>query len=413
MLDRLISLPFTMTGEERRELHILTLKENISRGKLFAKIIIGIESALAVTDLAASFTKIHDSFHFSFYFIMYVFMIGLNVAFLLGAAAYERDAKQVEGRYRLYEKLFIVYAYTFVIWGSVVTLSDQRLYGQVMAFVINLVSISVIFYFNNKMMLCLYGVSAGLLYIGLPLFQSSSNVLIGHYINLTLFLFFTWVASRILYVNYCSNYYNRILLGNSHRKLEEQVIQNEKVHQELARANGELQRLSLIDALTEIPNRRAFDQRMQQLLSSGKEAASMVAVLIIDIDYFKPFNDNYGHAEGDRIIKEVAQVIHGEMEGELQFAARLGGEEFVVAAFDTGVNGAMELSERIRMRIQQMSVHHGYSEVSSYITVSIGATAGEAANPGDIALLTELADQGLYVAKTSGRNRVSTASGTM
>ncbi|OKP98925.1 GGDEF domain-containing protein [Paenibacillus sp. P46E] len=413
MLDRLISLPFTMTDEERRELHILTLNENISRGKLFAKIIIGIESALAITDLVASFAKVHDSFHFSFYFIMYVFMIGLNVAFLLGAAAYERDAKQVEGRYRLYEKLFIVYAYTFVIWGSVVTLSDQRLYGQVMAFVINLVSISVIFYFNNRMVLYLYGVSAGLLYIGLPLFQSSSNVLIGHYVNLTLFLFFTWVASRILYVNYCSNYYNGILLGNSHRKLEEQVIQNEKVHQELARANGELQRLSLIDALTEIPNRRAFDQRIQQLLSSGKEAASMVAVLIIDIDYFKSFNDNYGHAEGDRIIKEVAQVIHGEMEGERQFAARLGGEEFVVAAFDTGVSGAMGLSERIRMRIQQMSVHHGYSEVSSYITVSIGAAAGEATNPGEIALLMELADQGLYVAKTSGRNRVSTANGTI
>jgi diguanylate cyclase (GGDEF)-like protein len=343
---------------------------------------------------------------------MYVFMIGLNAAFLLGAAAFERDAKLVEGSYRLYEKLFTLYAYTFVVWGTVVTLSDQRLYGQVMAFVINLVSISVIFYFNNRMVLRLYGVSAGLLYIGLPLFQSSSDVLVGHYVNLTLFLFFTWVASRILYVNFCSNYYSRILLKTSHRKLEEQIIQNEKVHRELAQANGELQRLSLMDALTEIPNRRAFDQRMQELLDKSEEPRSLVAILMIDIDYFKPFNDNYGHAEGDRILKEVAQMIQAEMEGERQFAARLGGEEFVVAAFDTGVNGAMELSERIRYRIQQMAVQHEYSEVSPHITVSIGAAAGEAENPGEIAAVMELADQGLYMAKTSGRNRVA-ASGSM
>ncbi|MEC0172723.1 GGDEF domain-containing protein [Paenibacillus graminis] len=412
MLDRLIRLPFVLTEEERRELRMLTLSENISRGKLFAKIIIGIESALAVIDLAASIAKLHDSFHFSFYFIMYVFMIGLNVAFLLAATAYERDAKLMEGGYRLYEKLFTVYAYTFVVWGTAVTLSDQRLYGQVMAFVINVVGISVIFYFNNKMVLRLYIVSGGLLYIGLPFFQSSSNVLIGHYINLTLFLFFTWMASRILYVNFCSNYYNRILLGTSHRKLEEQINRNEKVHLELARANEELQRLSLIDALTEIPNRRAFDQQMQRLLNQSEEPCSLVAILMIDIDYFKPFNDNYGHAEGDRIIKEVAQAIHAEMEGKRQFAARLGGEEFVAAAFDTGVDGAVELSERIRARVQQLAVPHEYSGVSDYLTVSIGAAAGEAANPEEIARLMERADKGLYLAKTSGRNRVSSASRT-
>ncbi len=412
MLDRLIRLPFVLTEEEHRELRMLTLSENISRGKLFARIIIGIESALAVIDLAASIAKLHDSFHFSFYFIMYVFMVGLNVAFLLAATAYERDAKLMEGGYRLYEKLFTVYAYTFVVWGTAVTLSDQRLYGQVMAFVINVVGISVIFYFNNKMVLRLYIVSGGLLYIGLPFFQSSSNVLIGHYINLTLFLFFTWMASRILYVNFCSNYYNRILLGTSHRKLEEQINRNEKVHLELARANEELQRLSLIDALTEIPNRRAFDQQMQRLLNQSEEPCSLVAILMIDIDYFKPFNDNYGHAEGDRIIKEVAQAIHAEMEGERQFAARLGGEEFVAAAFDTGVDGAMELSERIRARVQQLAVPHEYSGVSVYLTVSIGAAAGEAANPEEIARLMERADKGLYLAKTSGRNRVSSASST-
>ncbi|WP_060862346.1 GGDEF domain-containing protein [Paenibacillus riograndensis] len=412
MLDRLIRLPFTLTEEERRELRMLTLSENISRGKLFARIIIGIESALAVTDLAASIAKLHDSFHFSFYFMMYVLMIGLNVAFLLAATAYERDAKLMEGSYRLYEKLFTVYAYTFVIWGTAVTLSDQRLYGAVMAFVINLVGISVIFYFNNKMVLRLYAVSGGLLYIGLPFFQPSSDVLVGHYINLTVFLFFTWMASRILYVNFCSNYYNRILLGASHRKLEEQIIRNEKVHLELARANGELQRLSLTDALTEIPNRRAFDQQMQRLLSQNEEPGSLVAILMIDIDYFKPFNDNYGHAEGDRILKEVAQAIQAEMKGEGQFAARLGGEEFVAAAFETGVDGAMELSERIRARVQQLAVPHEYSEVSVHLTVSIGAAAGEAANPEEIAQLMEHADKGLYLAKTGGRNRVSGASST-
>lgn len=410
MLERLVTLPFKMTEEERRELRMLTLGENISRGKLFAKIIIGIESVLAAVDLAASITKVHESFHFSFYFIMYVFMIGLSVAFLLGAAAYEREAKLAEGGYRLYEKLFIAYSYSFVIWGSVVTLADQRLYGQVMAFVINLVSISVIFYFNNRMVLRLYGSSAVLLYIGLPFFQASSDVLVGHYVNLTLLFFFTWMASRILYVNFCSNYYNQILLERSHRKLEEQIVQNEKVHLELAQANRELQRLSFTDALTEIPNRRAFDQWMQELLSESGEPRTSVAILMIDIDHFKLFNDNYGHAEGDRIIKEVAQAIQAELAGERRFAARMGGEEFVVAAFNTGVAEAIELSESIRSRIEKMAFQHDYSTVSAYITVSIGTASGEAAGAGEVAALVDLADQGLYLAKTGGRNRVATAS---
>ncbi|MRN51410.1 GGDEF domain-containing protein [Paenibacillus monticola] len=404
MLNKLITLPFTLEIEEQRQLQKATFEENIARGKLFAKITIGIEGTLATADIIGSLSKAHASFHFSFYFAMYLFLILLNICVLWGGARYDRRKEHSKHNMRTYETAFFLYAIFFMVWGSVVTLVDQRLYGQLMAFVVNVMSISVIFYFNNRRVLFLYCISTFTLFIGLPFFQHSSEVLIGHYVNLTIFLFFSWVASRILYVTYCSNFYSRILLKQSNQRLEDEIKANLSVHEELELANEELQKISLVDALTEIPNRRAFDQRVQALLSASDSARSVISIIMLDIDFFKLFNDNYGHAEGDDVITKIAQTIHAATRSSLDIAARMGGEEFVFAAFNTNEQEAIQLGESIRCRIQELRLIHEYSTISPYVTVSLGTATGPVSDPEQFAELMKMADEALYSAKANGRN---------
>lgn len=406
MLRRLIRLPFQLSMEEQVQLRRQIFGENMGRAILFAKITIGLESALAIADVTASLSKAHDSFHFSFYFMMYMTMIVVGFLLLLGAKRYDPAKSYTMQQLQRFESAFMVYSLFFVVWGGVVTLADQRLYGQLMAFVVNLVSLSVIFYFSNRAIILIYTTAACVLAIGLPFFQPSGEVLVGHFINLSIFMFFTWVASRILYVTYCRNFYSNVLLGQSNARLEEEIQENRRVHRELERANRELLSLSLVDELTGIPNRRAFEQQVQALLSSQESSDTEVSVIMLDIDFFKQFNDNYGHSQGDEVIRKVAGVIHDAAGGTDLVAARLGGEEFVLAAFHTGSKEIHVIAEDICRRIRGLQIPHERSVIHAWVTGSLGTATDRIRNSGQFADLIRTADEALYAAKAGGRNQV-------
>ena len=400
---KLFRLQHALTLEEQALLRKNMLRENILRGKLFAKIIIGVEITLSVINIAASISKLHTSFHFSFYLLMYITMILLNVCFLLFAKKYE---KAKEPNVRFYEITLLSYMILFMTWGSMITLADQRLYGQVMAFVVNIISGSVIFYLSNKHILIPYSVSSLLLFVGLPFLQTSPDMLIGHYINLVIFLFFSWVASRILYVTYCSNFKSKILLQQTNEKLEEEIKENQLIYQQLEKANEELHNLTLVDELTGIPNRRAFYQYIKYMLYHPSKKDSIVSLIMMDIDNFKLFNDHYGHAEGDVVIKSVAQQIHAAVRNPLDFAARLGGEEFVFVSFCKNEEEINQLAESIRCRVLEMKIPHKYSTVNEYVTVSLGTATQTIHQNQDFDELMKCADEALYAAKANGRNCV-------
>jgi diguanylate cyclase (GGDEF)-like protein len=207
-------------------------------------------------------------------------------------------------------------------------------------------------------------------------------------------------------MTYCNNFYSRILLGKSNARLEQEIEENRRVHAELERANKELWQLSLVDELTGIPNRRAFDQQVQALLSDQNTPDTKVSLIMLDIDYFKQFNDNYGHAEGDEVIKRIAGVIHAAVRGPHDIAARLGGEEFVLAAFHTGGGETVAIAEMIRRQINEMAIPHGHSGIGGVVTGSLGTASGMIRNNGQFAGLMKTADEALYMAKAGGRNQV-------
>lgn len=174
---------------------------------------------------------------------------------------------------------------------------------------------------------------------------------------------------------------------------------------ERARAQEELVRLAGTDALTGLPNRRAFDERMDEEWRRARRANAALSVLFIDVDYFKAYNDTYGHALGDDALAAVAECIALSVRRPGDIPARYGGEEFVALLPDTHMDGALHIAEAIRARMETRAIAHRGSTLGR-LTVSIGcATASPPGLGGAYGLLSG-ADRQLYEAKAAGRDCV-------
>ncbi len=172
---------------------------------------------------------------------------------------------------------------------------------------------------------------------------------------------------------------------------------------ELEEAKKSLERLTLLDQLTGIANRRQFDNYFMKQWQIGKREQTPLTLLVIDIDYFKQFNDNYGHLAGDNAIQQVAQVLNDTLRRPNDLVARYGGEEFVIIAPNTA-DGYI-LAELCRKNIEDLAIPHAHSSISDHITISIGFTTMIPAHDSNPDKLFQQADQALYQAKSSGRNQ--------
>ena len=179
-----------------------------------------------------------------------------------------------------------------------------------------------------------------------------------------------------------------------------------KLKQELERSNTQLKHLSSIDGLTGVANRRHFDERLLEETQRGLRERTSLAIVLLDIDYFKPYNDNYGHQMGDTCLREVAQALSHSLRRPSDFIARYGGEEFVAILPATDMDGARVVAESLRAEIDALELTHEHSKMSDHVTVSVGYAALVPLSMEDGTLLVSAADQGLYDAKRAGRNRI-------
>jgi diguanylate cyclase (GGDEF)-like protein len=179
-----------------------------------------------------------------------------------------------------------------------------------------------------------------------------------------------------------------------------------KTHLHLKRKSDMLERLASLDALTDIPNRRRFDEVLRVEWNRAKRTATPLSLILIDLDYFKSFNDNYGHAAGDECLYRVAQTLSGCLKRAGDFCARYGGEEFVVVLPNTSTEAAIAIAEDIHKHIELLNIPHARSIVSDRVTASLGAAT--VVPGGDITpdSLLNAADGMLYKAKKAGRTQV-------
>lgn len=191
------------------------------------------------------------------------------------------------------------------------------------------------------------------------------------------------------------------------RELEDQLVRSTELMEELKRDLEYVRREAMTDGLTGIANRKAFDAELDRVLRESENSKSIFSLLMVDIDFFKSFNDNFGHQVGDQVLRLVARTLKDGLKGR-DFAARYGGEEFSIILPDTDLSGAVAVGNSLRKAVASKDViNRSSGKVLGRITMSVGVA--EYAGDRTMEELIERADNALYTAKHNGRNQVAAA----
>jgi len=181
------------------------------------------------------------------------------------------------------------------------------------------------------------------------------------------------------------------------------------MHAELKRYRDYLESISYLDGLTAIANRRKFDEFLNLSWSSAMRESLPVSMILMDIDNFKLFNDNYGHQEGDVCLIEIAKALSKTVVRKTDIVARYGGEEFVCILPNTNLENAVIIAEKIRLSVMELQIPHSFSSAETVVTISLGVSTIIPDMNSSCGLLIKAADDALYKSKQSGRNKVSVA----
>ncbi len=189
------------------------------------------------------------------------------------------------------------------------------------------------------------------------------------------------------------------------KELRAEIAGRERVERALILQRDEAEKLSTIDSLTGISNRRAFDSALIDELARARRNQHELSLILIDVDRFKNYNDARGHIAGDHVLRRVAKIIERSTRRGTDKSCRYGGEEFAVFLPNTDLSRATKIAESIRICLENEKIAHPDSDVESYVTVSIGVSCIDPQSSQAGEYLLEAADEALYAAKSQGRNR--------
>lgn len=189
------------------------------------------------------------------------------------------------------------------------------------------------------------------------------------------------------------------------------ITERKRYEEALHEANAKLEDLATTDGLTSLPNRRVFDERLEQEWNRMRREKLPLSLIMCDVDFFKRYNDGYGHQAGDVCLVNIAACIDKCSRRPADLPARYGGEEFVVLLPNTQIEGAVAMAETIRSAISGLSLEHSWSKIGDTVSMSLGVASvyPSADKKVEAETLVELADKALYEAKETGRNRVVAA----
>lgn len=330
-----------------------------------------------------------------YYAIMYLLLIIVMSVYLLVLVKFDKNISKYESGITIFGATFAVF---LLSWCAVISLLDQLSYGQINVYAVAIISIAVFPVIHPLVTIFIYLPVQALFVELLPFFQQSSEILFGHYINSTFFIAMAWVISSMRYKNYINDFNNRKLI-------QEKSAELKRVNVELEEANQKLAWLSQTDGLTGVFNRLAFDRTIKAEWDRCKLYGIALSLIMIDVDYFKMFNDSYGHQAGDECLKWIAQVLSTCAMHSVDTVARYGGEEFALILPHMQKEQAFQIAERLRNGVEKLAIPHINSSVSKYVTISLGVHSLIPSAASDMRDFIKAADEALYEAKKD-RNKV-------
>jgi diguanylate cyclase (GGDEF)-like protein len=288
-----------------------------------------------------------------------------------------------------------IFFISFILaWCAGVSLLDQLTNGQVIVYVVAIISIAVTPIYEPFLLLLMYLIIHIFFLILMPYFQKSAELLFANSVNSTAFLIMSWAISCMRYKKHAEDFNNKKIIQEKNDELK-------WMNKELEEANRKLEILSQTDALTGVFNRFMFETKMKEEWCRCKRHSIPLSLIMADIDHFKSFNDKYGHQAGDHCIQQIAGILSASARRSSDIVARYGGEEFAIVLPHIEKEKALELAEQMRKRAEEMAVQHLHSDISDNITISMGVNTVIPTDELSIEGFINNTDNALYKAKES------------
>lgn len=294
--------------------------------------------------------------------------------------------------------LFLIAPQKDEVLGKKINAEDSFLYKHKLGNKLNSIYRGISYIANDERLVAFYTVKPKNIDIDLPLYITVSRDLNALYMNIKNEIYM--VVSLVL-ILILSSIFGLYLLQRKRYLARVKELDQEEEKKKI------LETYAYIDSVTEIANRRYFDQFLDKEWRYCQRNGKDLSIVLIDIDNFKLYNDKYGHQAGDECLKKVARVLDDNLNRSHDFIARYGGEEFICILPSTNIEDAKVICEKLRVEIENLEIPHENSKVSNILTISIGVSSIVPTEEIQIEDLIRKADNALYLSKKSGRNRVS------
>ena len=325
----------------------------------------------------------------------YFLFMGFNACCYLYTK--NKRVQVTNNNYKKIERFIGLYVFSLTSFGVIISLTDQSGYNYLMIYTL-IMLVSCSFFVLNKIQILIPIAIAGLVLVGgLYVLQGNTEQFRSQLLYLMALFPVTYFLSRAFYLTFQHTM-------NIQARLKSEVEMTKKLSEELWEANKKLAIQASIDPLTNLYNRRAINEYIEQLEQRTLKQSYLLSAIVLDIDYFKLYNDAYGHTSGDEVLKKVGEVLLQIAKKHKVFIARWGGEEFTVLIDEQSERNVQQICEEIVHEVHSLQLEHRASLVDQVVTVSVGAHTQIANTPGDILACIEQADAALYSVKENGRN---------
>ena len=325
-------------------------------------------------------------------------MLALVPLLFLLACRIPRSAEGVGRRHEIYMYGYIAFA---LLGAAVVAGLGQQLRPSIGAYLLAVFIAAAFLHLTLAESLLVHLPAWTVLVALLLLYRQDTASVMPDLVNATFMAALALVVSRIQYIDRARDFLNG-------RLIDQQRAELVHANAQLGEANSVLRRLSFLDPLTNVPNRRYLDEYLEREWLRAARDQTCLAAVMVDIDHFKSFNDRYGHQAGDRCLEAVSAALRWSLRRPADFLARYGGEEFVAVLPETDQAGACHVAEAMRLAVEALRMG-GTEDEEERVTVSLGVAARRPTWMDRPADLIAAADRALYVAKKSGRNRYAAA----